>query len=95
MQNFRSHMFSDTVKKDKNNWLNHKLKFHIDSQRAYSIQDNKDKAKDKTEEWTLIININKDMIIINNFLSKLVNISVIIIVLIGVIIIKLRKGNWV
>lgn len=43
---FRNKLQSKEVKADAGSWMNSKLKFHIDSANAYSLQENKTKAND-------------------------------------------------
>lgn len=43
---FRNKLRSKEVKADPGSWMNSKLKFHIDSANAYSLQENKTKASD-------------------------------------------------
>lgn len=37
MNDFQSRLRSKEVKEDQSNWMNNKLKFHVDSQRAYDV----------------------------------------------------------
>lgn len=54
---------------DKYHWLNHKLKFHIDSASAFSVIDNKQQVQDyhsldlvNTQEYQKKNNINIDQL---------------------------------
>lgn len=43
---FREKVASEEVRDDKYHWLNHKLKFHVDSANAYNFVDTKEKVSD-------------------------------------------------
>jgi len=38
LEKFKEHLRSKEVKEDEDNWMNNRLKFHIDSERAYGLQ---------------------------------------------------------
>lgn len=54
LQKFKEKMQSENVINDSEHWMNAKLKFQIDSTRAYEHTNNKEKAKDFDEGLTVI-----------------------------------------
>jgi len=46
LNQFKKKINSEEMKTDKESWMNNKLKFHIDSARAYSLNTNKERAQD-------------------------------------------------
>jgi len=49
LEQFKSLLKSKEVKDDEENWMNNKLKFHIDSERAYGLQKTYSQAQQNTE----------------------------------------------
>eukprot|EP01016_Furgasonia_blochmanni_P035399 TRINITY_DN3920_c0_g1_i2.p1 TRINITY_DN3920_c0_g1~~TRINITY_DN3920_c0_g1_i2.p1 ORF type:complete len:447 (+),score=137.54 TRINITY_DN3920_c0_g1_i2:658-1998(+) len=50
LNQFRKKLNSNDVLQDKEQWMNNKLKFHIDSARAYSHQQNKERVEERERE---------------------------------------------
>ena len=49
LNQFKEKLRSQTIKTDEDNWMNNRLKFHIDSERAYGLQKVYDRATANTE----------------------------------------------
>ncbi len=47
MNQFKEKLNSENVNNDEENWMNNRLRFHIDSARAYSHFSNKEKVDEK------------------------------------------------